>query len=61
MKYAGNAAKNMALCINNCIKQLECLQTDYKARVSMSERVRRLVDGKGAERIAKYILYPRQL
>ena len=56
MRYAGNAAEDMNACISTCIIKLKELKTDFDARLNMSKRTQSLVDGKGAERIARYLL-----
>ena len=55
MLYAGNAAKNMDACIKACIEHLMWYSDNYDKRRRMSCEMQKLVDGKGSERVAKYI------
>lgn len=56
MLYAGNAYKKKDKCLRKCQKQLICLCDNYQLRKRMSGKMQELVDGLGAERIAKYLL-----
>lgn len=56
MLYSGNAAKDLDSCINSCISKLIWLNNHYQERMEMSSRMQKLVDGKGAERLAEYII-----
>ena len=56
MRYAGNAAKNLDGCINEFLVHLRELMTDYDTRLEMSHRMKKIVDGRGAERIAGYLI-----
>lgn len=56
MLYAGNIAKNEETCLAACLSHLNAYINNYQLRRSFSERVQNLVDGKGAERIAEYLL-----
>lgn len=55
MLYAGNAAEDAEGCIGKCVEALLWYSLNYAARVEMSKRMQRVVDGKGAMRIAQYI------
>lgn len=56
MLYAGNAYMEKDKCLRECCKKLNSLCDDYELRKNMSEKMQKLVDGLGAERIAKYLL-----
>ena len=56
MLYSGNAAKNLDSCINSCIEKLMWYEAHYEARCEMSSRMQKLVDGRGAFRLAEHIL-----
>ena len=56
MLYAGNAYKNQLDCLKQCEIALEKLCSDYKLRVEMSNNMQKMVDGKGAKRIAEYLI-----
>ncbi len=56
MIFAGNAEENKEECINNCIAALTRYMSGYEERVRKSNRIRKIIDGKGAFRIAEYIL-----
>ncbi|MDO5154443.1 MAG: UDP-2,4-diacetamido-2,4,6-trideoxy-beta-L-altropyranose hydrolase [Eubacteriales bacterium] len=55
MTYAGNACKNMEVCMKNCLEGLRQYVSDYELRLRRSNRIQELIDGNGARRIAKYI------
>ncbi len=55
MLYAGNAANNMDECVKECIDKLILYNNNFEKREQMSIKMRELVDGKGAERVAMYI------
>lgn len=56
MLYAGNAALDMRLCVENTMKAVEQYRNDYELRCKCSNRMHRLVDGNGARRIAEYLI-----
>ncbi|MCR5418289.1 MAG: UDP-2,4-diacetamido-2,4,6-trideoxy-beta-L-altropyranose hydrolase [Lachnospiraceae bacterium] len=56
MMYAGNAEEDMEACLNRCLGCLETYIHGYEERRIRSERLNTVVDGKGAERIAEYLL-----
>jgi UDP-2,4-diacetamido-2,4,6-trideoxy-beta-L-altropyranose hydrolase len=56
MRYAGNAASDIDSCVTSCSKHLKELVSDYNERIRMSTEIRQLIDGKGAGRIAGYLI-----
>lgn len=56
MYYAGNAATDIDTCIDKCVDCLIKYKNSYELRYEYSERMKQLVDGKGAGRIAQYLL-----
>lgn len=56
MRYAGNAALNIDDCVTSCSKHLMDLVSNYNERVRMSTKARKLIDGKGAGRMAGYLI-----
>lgn len=56
MAYAGNAYKDISACAVNCEKALLEYIADYDMRKRRSKRMQQLVDGRGAYRIAEYII-----
>lgn len=55
MQYAGNAYKDMDLCVEKCVEALRMYTKQQQIRKRKSERMQELVDGNGAKRIAEYI------
>lgn len=55
MLYGGNAEIDLSACLRNCIKHLETYINHYEERFGRSQKMRTLVDGKGAMRIAAYL------
>jgi UDP-2,4-diacetamido-2,4,6-trideoxy-beta-L-altropyranose hydrolase len=56
MGYAGNAAKEMEQCLLRCEDLLLKYIDNYELRKKRSERMQALVDGRGAMRIAEYVI-----
>lgn len=56
MEYAGNAYKDMDLCMLNCESSLLKYMNNYELRMKRSQKEQNLVDGNGAIRIAELIL-----
>lgn len=54
MLFGGDVRKGSG--ISEILRQIDCLTADADLRKEMSEKMRQLVDGRGAERIAKAIL-----
>ena len=46
----------MEACLDRCCRQLETYINGYEERKIRSERIKKVVDGKGAGRIAEYLL-----
>lgn len=56
MFYAGNAMTDMDKCVRRCVEELIILKDNRERRMNKSRKMQTLVDGLGAERIAKYLL-----
>lgn len=56
MLYAGNAYTEQGRCISTCVEQLVRLCEDFDFRKKLSQNMQGLIDGKGAERIAQYLV-----
>lgn len=56
MFYAGNAYLNQGECLEECQTKLQKLCENLDARKAMSKNMQKLVDGKGAFRIASYLI-----
>lgn len=56
MLYAGNVADNMKVCIENVVKDIVRYKNNLELRNNYSKKMQQLVDGGGAERIARYLL-----
>lgn len=56
MLYSGNAYKRQEDCLKKCEKYLVMLMNDSGLRERLSKNMQSLVDGKGALRIAKYLM-----
>lgn len=56
MMYAGNAYMEKQNCIERCIRSIQTYCESYSLRCECSEKMQELVDGKGAGRIAEYIV-----
>lgn len=56
MLYAGNACREQGRCISRCVDQLVRLYEDFSLRKKLSQNMQGLIDGKGAERIAQYLV-----
>ena len=55
MLYAGDFSKEGMTVVDNIFSQIEQLSVDQERMMFMTNRMRKVVDGKGAERIAKEI------
>lgn len=56
MCYAGDIRKNKSVVVENIAAQIENIAQDLKIRASMMEKMGQVIDGKGAERIARRIV-----
>lgn len=56
MRFAGDVRENKKQVIDNIFVQLEELAEDFKVRNQMVQKMRKKIDGRGAERIAKEIV-----
>ncbi|MCM1157837.1 MAG: UDP-2,4-diacetamido-2,4,6-trideoxy-beta-L-altropyranose hydrolase [Bacteroidales bacterium] len=56
MLYAGNACRDMDSCVKRCVEALLAYCKSEEMRRDKSVRMQSLVDGYGAQRIAKYLL-----
>lgn len=56
MINAGDVRDDEILCIKAILEGVTRLSSDYKLRCDMSKKIRALVDGNGADRVAKAIL-----
>ena len=56
MYYAGNVYKDRNACLGKVVNYLRRYVDDYQDRSDKSVKIRSLVDGKGAVRVAKELL-----
>lgn len=56
MLYAGDIRENTDAIVDNIIEQIEYLDNNYNIRAEMGYSAKKIIDGKGAERIAKSII-----
>ena len=56
MLYAGNVVNERKTVIRNVIQDMKILVSNYGTRRAMAEKANKVIDGKGAERIAEQII-----
>lgn len=54
--YAGDIRKNKELVLNNIMDNIQVLMSDKKKRIELSEKAHLKIDGKGARRIAEFLI-----
>lgn len=56
IRYAGDVRENREKVIDNIIGNIRLMKDSYELREELSEKAKRVVDGRGAERIAEAIM-----
>ena len=55
--WVGDVRKNMGLCIDNILRQVNIYSESYDLRKNTSLKMQSYIDGRGAERIAELMLF----